>query len=470
MLLILGTALVALAAATPVQRRAEAIPFAGQRIAMPALEAAGYTAYLEAPEPWADPVPDNEIAAHSVDLTPTSGSTPSQKIMSLLAGFDGSAGFGGFDGGDDGVVTSGNSPVQNIGNTVYLTPIKVGAQDFHAVLDTGSADTWLVGNGFKCVSGRTNAAVSAKNCKFAGEYKRTAGFQEVKGQRFSTKYADGETLQGIIGRETVVLAGITAENQTIGVVSEANWRGDGKSSGLIGMAYPSITRAIQGGSGPIGTSIPYNPIYFSMHTKGLIKPVFSLTLNRHNEGPGALALGGLPPQTKDVKYETDNWAKSPLLAMAIRGISTKPVFTVYVVNAEGFTVDGAGVGGSVKVLVDSGTTLSYLPQAVADAVGAKFSPPSRKAANLHLVNCNAKAPKFGVKIGGKSLWIQPRDMIIEQASGAPGGSGGVCMMGIQGAGGAAGGQFILGGGFMRSVLSVFDTGASEMRFANRIRA
>jgi hypothetical protein len=47
----------------------------------------------------------------------------------------------------------------------------------------------------------------------------------------------------------------------------------------------------------------------------------------------------------------------------------------------------------------------------------------------------------------------------------------VCTLGIQGpkALGAAAPFSILGGPFMKSVVSVFDVGAAEIRFANRIR-
>lgn len=57
----------------------------------------------------------------------------------------------------------------------------------------------------------------------------------------------------------------------------------------------------------------YNPIFTEMYTQKLIKPVFSVGLNRHSPEPhtgrpdGFLALGGLVPSQTQGK-----WAKSSI--------------------------------------------------------------------------------------------------------------------------------------------------------------
>ena len=92
------------------------------------------------------------------------------------------------------------------------------------------------------------------------------------------------------------------QNQTVAVVDRANWHGDGTSSGLIGLAWPSITQAVQGAQGPVvqqgpvtagsdtktnkPAKIAYDPVFFTMKKQGLVESYFSMAINRPEEGPG----------------------------------------------------------------------------------------------------------------------------------------------------------------------------------------
>jgi hypothetical protein len=405
-------------------------------------------------------------------ISSVEGTSPSKKVIDMLINGDSST----------KVVLkqdqrSGEVPIQNVGDAVYLTTVKFGGETFTAVLDTGSADTWLVGEGFTC--SRLGARNPAQ-CKFGNTYKKSPSFVEVTQQTFSTKYADGETLAGIIGRETVTLGGITVKNQTVAVVNNANWHGDGKSSGLIGMAFPSVTRAHDTSNPTAKKIVKYNPIFFTMYKAGLIKPTFSLTLNRAEEGPGVLALGGLP---KSIKFE-NRWARAPMEYLSIMptlgGIAKE--YTLYAVKAGGFTVNGEKVASSPNVVIDSGTTLSYLPSTVVNALAEGFDPPARSGgggifgfgsgvqAGMMTIPCDAKPPKFAIVINGTSLNIDARELIHVIARNALTNASVLCTLSVAPAGGVgAGGLSILGGPFLRSVLAVFDVGAAEMRFANRIR-
>jgi hypothetical protein len=46
-----------------------------------------------------------------------------------------------------------------------------------------------------------------------------------------------------VGYEEVTLADILVKGQEVGVVNLAAWDGDGVSSGLVGLAFPSLTSA-----------------------------------------------------------------------------------------------------------------------------------------------------------------------------------------------------------------------------------
>ncbi len=113
----------------------------------------------------------------------------------------------------------------------------------------------------------------------------------------------------------------------------------------------------------------------------------------------------------------------------------------------------------VQVIIDSGTTLIYLPTEISDAVNALFDPPAvfDSDQEAYAVDCSAQAPEFGVKIGSQTFFVNAIDMIIANDDGT-------CTSGVDNAGN---GLPVLGDVFLRNVLAVFDIGASEMRFAGR---
>lgn len=197
---------------------------------------------------------------------------------------------------------------------------------------------------------------------------------------FGRAYVDGTFVQGFYGREDVTIGGVTAYGQRLGIVNYTYWHGDGKTSGLLGLAYPYLTSL--DGSDP--NQPPYDPVFTTMWKSGAIDPVFSLGLSRSNDvwnGTGSspgnakteesyLALGGLPPL--DVDQTT--WARTPIEGM--RAVPEWGFDTdekgMYIIKPDAFVIRNLGnttsTGSTVTrnttqipVLIDAGATLSYLP-------------------------------------------------------------------------------------------------------------
>lgn len=59
-----------------------------------------------------------------------------------------------------------------------------------------------------------------------------------------------------------------------------SWRlpGNNVTSGILGLAYPSLTNAYSGNDldGPGDESILYSPVFTSMVTNGLVEPYFAI--------------------------------------------------------------------------------------------------------------------------------------------------------------------------------------------------
>ena len=322
-------------------------------------------------------------------------------------------------------------------------------------------------------------------CKFGRTYDTASTFTTIPDENFRISYADGEGLTGILGREKVTLANVTVYNQTIGVVRNATWRGDGVSSGLIGLAYPALTSAFNGTNITAdgrSTQIQYDPIFTSMYTQGDVDSVFTLTLARGN-GSSSLAIGGLPPA--EPGFESLEFTSVPIEVMQLNPFQNPKYATqksYYTITPQGFVYRNATSSGSgnwtsptggceveeqtlnttYPTIVDSGTSLIYLPEAQVLYINAAFDPPTYldQVSGYDVIPCNATAPEVGVLIGGTTFYIDAEDMILDLGL-----DNGLCVSGVQNGGGAVN---ILGDVFLRNVIAVFDVGAAEMRFAPHV--
>ncbi len=366
----------------------------------------------------------------------------------------------------------------------FLADIEFGTQSFQATIDTGSSDTWLAGTGFQCINETSGGPLPESQCMFGPTYTISSTFERIANENFNATFADSTYVNGIYGNETVTIAGIPVQKQQVAIVNDAAYTSDGVSSGLIGFAFPDVTAAYAGTIPAMDTlhtkRIIYNPILTNLFSKGYVAPLFSLALERSSEpsgfaAGGLLAIGGLPP----VRF-SPTFASAPFQLVTVNELNhpgaTKPQYQFYTIIINGITYqrsqepslihpnsfDPPTNKSRISVLIDSGTSLIFLPTAFAIAVNALFDPPALYYANAgaFYTNCSAKAPEFGVQIGEQTFFLNAKDLIITAGS-AP---GTLCPTSI---GDAGYGSTVLGAPFFKNVLAVFDVGASEMRFAAR---
>ncbi|KAF7712948.1 Acid protease [Penicillium ucsense] len=345
----------------------------------------------------------------------------------------------------------------------FATEIDIAGQKFQVVVDTGSSDTWVVEKGFECVSVSNSSDVLAESaCAFGPTYTSGSSFKQIPNEFFNISYGDGEFLNGVMGTNQITLAGIEV-TQEMALVNFAGWNGDGVTSGLTGLAFPALTSAY---SNSTKKQIPYNPIFTTMYEEGKVFPLFSLAILRDVSGPsGYLTLGGLPP----IDFVPE-FASTPILITNIQGYPTS--FDFYTINIDGLEVNDkkltAAGGSAIQYIIDSGTTLNFYPTEFANQVNAAFNPPAvyDSSQGAYVVDCHAKPPKHGVTINGKTFHINPLDMILDAGTDSNGKK--LCISGITD-GGSSSTQdlFILGDTFQKNVVTVFDVGAAEMRFAAR---
>ncbi|KAJ5884359.1 hypothetical protein N7504_011931 [Penicillium tannophilum] len=370
----------------------------------------------------------------------------------------------GLTGRSSSSTTSGSSELISLfEGEEFATSITFGTQSFDVIVDTGSSDTWVVKSGFECIDLDTGKKTSTSTCEFGTTYTADSTLKTISGEEFEIEYGDGEYLYGYMATETVTLADITVD-QEIAVVTEAAWEGDGTTSGLTGLAYPALTSAY---SERTEEQEEYNPIFTTMYEDGLIDSYFSLAILRDVSGDsGYLTLGGLPP----VNF-TETWTTTDILITSISGYTK--AYDFYTINIDSVSINGETVSGSggsdIQYIVDSGTTLNYYPTSVADAVNAAFSPAAVYSDDegAYVVDCDATPPTHTITIAGTAFTINPLDMILYAGTDDDGND--VCISGIDDGGDDSSEDvYILGDTFQKNVVTVFDVGAVEMKFAPHV--
>ncbi|KAI0475154.1 acid protease [Xylariaceae sp. FL0804] len=386
--------------------------------------------------------------------------------------------------------TNYTTPLNNTELEEYTTTIQWAGESYAVIVDTGSSDTWLVQAGFQCVDCYGDAQPEA-DCYFGPTFNGTFEDGEISNENFNISYGDGEFLTGTMGYEDVTVAGVTVPKQEVALVDYCYWFGDEVTSGLMGLAYPLLTSAYEGTDPAYdnenASQVEYSPVFTTMYNDGLVNPVFSLVLDRESDA-GTLALGGLPPDA-DSLIDNSTWGSTPITMLDLYDIDYEyPEKAYYTIVADSYIWGGEsgnssngvklGLAGlfheletaqertdtQFPIIIDSGTTLVYLPTAIAESYYEMFDPPAEYVEDegAYFASCDADAPAFAVVIGGQAFDISAADLLWQDYAI----DGGLCLVGIVDGGDEGG--YILGDVFMNNVLSVFDVGASEMRFAQRV--
>jgi hypothetical protein len=373
--------------------------------------------------------------------------------------------------------TNSNALIQTKNGVTFEAEVQINNQTFYLIPDTGSSDLWIPVADFQCVDPVSGSEVPQKGCRFGTTYLVPNSTEYVANQTFGVQYGTGIAL-GKVAYADVTLNGITIEHQKIGLVDRTNDIGDGIGSGVLGLGFPPLTSAHPGTSLDNSTLLlnraVYDPVFVSMYKKELVEPWYSFALERPSKnatsGPGGwLGLGELPPVA-----HSDDWAIKPIevtegLPDELTG--GERLITLMTLTVDGVTWRNSSMNSSItnstsfQAVVDTGNHMNLLPIAVAEAINNAFSPPGLfdKDLQVYLVNCNATTPEVGIILDGRIFWLwRSEDLIYRDVSG-------FCYSSV---GPTAEADSIvlsfLGDAFLRNVVSVFDFGKEEMRFAARV--
>jgi hypothetical protein len=330
----------------------------------------------------------------------------------------------------DAAAAVGEAPATNEDDT-YVVATKVGTQTFELIVDTGSSNTW-VGSGTRYVPGST-----ATNT----------------GKTFEVEYGSG-TVSGTEFTDTLVVGGLTVTKQSIGDGTRST--GFEGVDGIIGFGPVDLTEDTVSGS----TTVP--TVMNNLLSQGTISTqVLGVSFAPESGGDeddtnGELTLGG----TDTTKFTG---------TMTFVAHTTASLYTDYWgITVSGITFNGASIGASASAIVDTGTTLIYIPTAAYNsflsASGGKTDAETGLASWTTLPTGN-----FAFTIGGVSFTLTPAQFTIPTSQYADFGLVTGKFYGWIQPGGTEADElnFIIGQKFLENYYSVFDTTNNRVGFATR---
>jgi len=247
----------------------------------------------------------------------------------------------------------------------YLSPVTVGSNTVHLDFDTGSADLWVFSD------------LQAKSSLSGHDYYKTDASKRKSGYTWRISYGDGSGASGQVYTDKVTVGQVTATAQAVEAATSvsAQFSQDVDTDGLLGLAMSTIN-----------TVSPQKQTTWFDTVKGqLAKPLFAVTLKYHAAG------------TYDFGY-----IDSAKYTGAITYVNADASQGFWGFSASGYSVGtGATVSSSISGILDTGTTLMYVPAAIVKAYYAKVS--GAKLDNTqggYVFPCNAVLPNFSITVAG----------------------------------------------------------------------
>jgi len=388
----------------------------------------------------------------------------------------------------------------NDNGSQYLINVNIGTpgQNFTVALDTGSADLWVPG---------TSCPTTV--CPYAKFDQTKSSTFNTTNQKFAIVYGSGSA-NGTYVTDTVSVAGATVAKQQFGLVATTQniltnqgslGGGVGSSpsvsqtsgtvsDGIFGLGYPQLTAATSDGGSV------YNPFVFNLVAQNIIaNPVFSIYLNSESAtgNSGEIIFGG----TDSSKY-TGTLQYMPVAGLSsgstgnpldtiLGGSSSSQVYAYWMVYGQGFNVvNGVSspnltLSSTVPVILDTGTTLTYLPQNVAQQLALAVTDQNNVAldaqAGVYVIGCDVANTNAQVQIqfstsskvsSSPITFSVPVSQLVIPLDGNTPSQATQCIFGIAPSSGVtstSSGLYLIGDSMLRSAYMVFDMGQNRVGLA-----
>lgn len=324
--------------------------------------------------------------------------------------------------------TNGSAPATPIDtlDDAYVTPVDIGTppQTLNLDFDTGSADLWV----FSSETPSTEV-----NGQTIYDPSKSSTAKLLTGQTWDILYGDGSSSSGDVYTDKVSVGGVVVTTQAVEQAQtvSSGFTQESAIDGLLGLSFSSLNTV----------SPTQQKTFFDNAKSQLDAPVFTADLKYH--APGTYNFGFIDPaaHTGSITYTAVNNAQG-----------------FWDFKSTGYAIgSGTFTSTSVDGIADTGTTLLYLPSAIASAYWAKVSgSKNSRSVGGYVFPCSTSLPSFTYGIGSATIVIPGEYMDFGPIS--TGSS--TCFGGIQSSSGI--GLNIFGDVALKAAFVVFD-GASTPR-------
>lgn len=267
---------------------------------------------------------------------------------------------------------------------------------------------------------------------------------------------DGSGVDGYYFTDTVSLAGATIDTVQMGLAETSDIE-----YGIMGVGFDADE----------STSTLYPNIIDKFYTSGQIGArAYSLYLDDLESSSGTILFGGVDSG----KYTGD------LIAVPIikdTSVDNYTAFSVTLSSVAAVTSSGAVSNNYTMdaqvVVLDSGTTLTYLPESVAESIFTTFGATYDESLGYATVACSQADNssilleyQFGGSNGPK-IQVDMSELVITDGSSRGGSSGydsnseSTCAFGVS----MSSGTYLLGDTFLRSAYAVYDLDSKQVALA-----
>lgn len=250
--------------------------------------------------------------------------------------------------------------------TFYATDLEIGSnkQAVTTLIDTGSSDLWVVDKSAKCQV--TETGQSSTYCYEYGVYDHTkSSSYHSLGSKFSIEYVDGTSSTGTWVKDDVYFAGTTTgvTQLQFGDVTTTS-----SGFGVLGIGYEANEST--------NTEYPNLPVL--LKTQGVIaKTAYSLYLAQEDATSGSVIFGGID----QAKY--------------LGSLITLPVTSSreLAIHLGSVAINGKTISANLNPVLDSGTTLTYLPTKIVASIASALSGTADSSVG-YIINCNQPSNKY----------------------------------------------------------------------------
>lgn len=235
---------------------------------------------------------------------------------------------------------------------------------------------------------------------------------------FQIEYADGTSAVGIWGHDDVIVGNVTVHSMSFAIANETS-----SDVGVLGIGLAGLetTFSTRGGGGYTYENLP-----IKMVNQGLInKNVYSLYLGKATDSSGNILFGAID----HAKFEGDLITVPIINSYASAGY-TEPIRLEIIVNnmtLSSSTDEVTVTSRSYSAVLDTGSTLSYLPSALFTRVGEALGGSYSSAIGAYLLPCTSSSNiKLTLNIGGMDIDVPLTDLLLRGSSS----SSSVCYLGI----------------------------------------